>query len=85
MMMKKVMAINPPAPPKNAFVMFVEPGSGAFDDTVLLACRTRARPGRPAIATSIQLPVFELQQTTRNILGEILEIVMEIVWVTSLV
>ena len=80
MMMKKVMAINPPAPPKNAFVMFVEPGSGAFDDTVLLACRTRARPGRPAIATSIQLPFFE-----RSILKEILEIVMEIVWVTSLV
>lgn len=83
MMMKKVMAINPPAPPKNAFVMFVEPGSGAFDDTVLLACRTRARPGRPAIATSassIQLPQFE-----RSFLKEILEIVMEIVWVTSLV
>ena len=54
MMMKKVMAINPPAPPKNALVMFAEPGSGAFDDTVLLACSTRPG-GRPADPTSIRL------------------------------
>jgi hypothetical protein len=54
MMMKKVMAINPPAPPKNALVMFVEPGSGAFDDTVLLACSTRPG-GRPADPTSMRL------------------------------